>query len=207
MSAITEKYRRVAELSEDYRIDSLLDVGCRDAALKAWVPRVRRYVGIDLSRSGNPGVDVVCDVTAGLPVPDGSFEAVVALDLLEHLDDLTAFLGEIERVSTRLMIVALPNLAHAAFRWNFLLKGRLSGKYDLKYGYGKDRHRWLTVVPQTDAFIDAFASDRGYTVKRFDLRSGSRRHRLVEAVLRAVGFGRAWYVWRTLYVIEKPMVR
>ncbi len=203
MSAITEKYRRIAEIANPDDVKSVLDVGCRDGLLREWLPGLSRYVGIDLVQNERGTVDVVCDVSQGLPVPDHSFDAVIALDLLEHLDDMTSFLDEMDRASGRLICVALPNLAHASFRLNFLLRGRLSGKYDLKYRAGKDRHRWLTVVPQTDAFIEGFVRDRGYTMTSLDLPSGSRRHRAAETILRMLGFGRSWHVWRTLYVIRK----
>lgn len=204
MSAIADKYRHIAEVVERNSITSLLDVGCRDAGLRASLPKVTRYVGVDLFQNDRGTVDVVCNVSAGLPVPDRAFEAVVALDLLEHLDDMGAFLKEMDRASSGWICVALPNLAHIAFRLNFLLTGRLSGKYDLKYGGGVDRHRWLTVVPQTDAFIQNFVRERGYSLTQVDLRSGSQRYRVLESSLRILGFSRAWHVWRTLYLIAKP---
>ena len=199
----TQKYGCVGKLAQQHRITSLLDLGCRDAGLQWWVPGLERYVGVDLFQNQQHSVNVLCDLSTGLPFSDRSFEAVAALDLLEHLDDISGVLREIDRVSTRLIIVVLPNLAHISFRVGFLLRGRMSAKYDLKYGHGKDRHRWLTVVPQTDAFIDQFVRDRGYNVTRVDLKSTARRHRAPEWVLQALQFSRAWYVYRTVYAIEK----
>jgi Methyltransferase domain len=203
LNSRTQKYGCVATLARHHGIASLLDLGCRDAGLRHWVPGLKRYVGVDLVQNPQKSVDVLCDLAAGLPFSDRSFEAVAALDLLEHLDDMSGVLGEIDRVTTRLMIIALPNLAHVSFRVGFLFSGRMSSKYDLRYGYGKDRHRWLTVLPQTDAFIDQFVRDRGYRVSRIDLKSTARRHRGPEVLLRALRFSRAWYVYRTVYVIEK----
>jgi hypothetical protein len=54
-----------------------------------------------------------------------------------------------------------------------------------------------------DRFIEAFAGSRGYTLSSIDMPSGSRRHRVVEQVVKMMGFGRAWHVYRTLYIIDK----
>lgn len=193
----------VGRVAGEHAVTSLLDLGCREADLRSWVPGLQRYVGVDFVQNQARTVDLICDLSLGIPLADASFDAVAALDLLEHLDDMSGLLDEIARVSARLIIVALPNLAHVAFRLAFLLGGRVSAKYDLRYGYGKDRHRWLTVIPQTDAFVEAFAAARGYKLSRIDLGSPARRHRAVELLLRALRCGRAWHVYRTVYVLEK----
>lgn len=203
MNSRSQKYACVAQLAERHDLSSLLDLGCRDAGLRSWIPTLDRYVGVDMYQNPERTVDVLCDLSHGLPFDDRSFDAAVALDLLEHLDDMQAFLQEMDRVSTRMMIIALPNMAHFAFRFGFLFRGRMSAKYDLRYGYGPDRHRWLTVLPQTDDFIERFAAARGYTVDRMDLGSTARRHVAIEFILRSLQSRRAWHVYRTIYVIGK----
>jgi len=46
-----------------------------------------------------PGVDVVCDLEASLPFRTGTFEQVLALDVLEHLADVVRVLNEVWRAS------------------------------------------------------------------------------------------------------------
>lgn len=53
-------------------------------------------IGIDIARI--PQVDVLADVTRPLPIRDNSVDAVYASHLVEHLDDLMAFMGEVWRV-------------------------------------------------------------------------------------------------------------
>ncbi|KAA0232146.1 methyltransferase domain-containing protein, partial [bacterium] len=53
-------------------------------------------IGIDIARI--PQVDVLADATRPLPIRDSSVDAVYASHLVEHLDDLMAFMGEVWRV-------------------------------------------------------------------------------------------------------------
>ena len=67
---------------------------------------------------------------ASLPFPDDSFDAVLCLDVLEHLPLLSqeAAVGELARVtrSGALLLLSVPNLAHLHSRVRFALSGRLT---------------------------------------------------------------------------------
>ncbi len=54
------------------------------------------FIGID--RFALPGVDIVCDLDRGIPLPSDSAEHVLASHSLEHLKDLPAAIAEIYRV-------------------------------------------------------------------------------------------------------------
>ena len=54
------------------------------------------YVGVDKHEA--PGVDIVCDVIEGLPLPDNSVGVIRAVDFLEHVADKVALLNEFHRV-------------------------------------------------------------------------------------------------------------
>jgi SAM-dependent methyltransferase len=45
-----------------------------------------------------------------LPFPDGTFDAAMAIEVLEHTDDPRSFISEIRRVSPRLLMVSVPNI-------------------------------------------------------------------------------------------------
>lgn len=77
------------------------------------------------------------DVSNGLPFADRSFDYVVALDLVEHLDDFEGALTELLRVSKKGIVIMLPNMGYPIFRIKYLLTGRLGDKYDLIYGKDK----------------------------------------------------------------------
>jgi SAM-dependent methyltransferase len=54
---------------------------------------------VNVDSAALPGVDVVHDLRSlPLPFPDGEFAEVVCQDVLEHLPDYPALLGEIHRV-------------------------------------------------------------------------------------------------------------
>jgi SAM-dependent methyltransferase len=79
----------------------LLDVGCGTA----WLARhFADYTGVDgspegvrIAREAGRNVQLV-DLSGSLPFPDGSFDAVVLKDVLEHLDDPVATVREAHRV-------------------------------------------------------------------------------------------------------------
>jgi hypothetical protein len=182
---------------------AVLDVGCRDCVLRGHLPTDCTYHGVDLSQNRLGTVDTVLDVQRGLPMGDRSFDAVAALDVAEHVDDLERGLAEMLRVARRLLIVALPNMAHLFFRARFLATGRLGDKYDLHPGAGADRHRWLTVLPQTDAFMRAFASGFGADLEVARIAGDGRRKRLGARLARRARLDPALWAWSSLYVLDR----
>lgn len=75
----------------------LLEVGPRWAFARRFqrMPNVE-YVGVDLVRRG-PEVTAIGDVTA-MPLPTGSFDAVICIHVLEHVEDDCGALAELYRV-------------------------------------------------------------------------------------------------------------
>jgi hypothetical protein len=108
-----------AEISGSCR--TLLDLGCGyDSPIRRASPRLERSVGVDLfepylQRSVAAGIHTeyrcmnVMDVGAGFA--PGSFDCVVALDLIEHLSREEGFrlLQLMETLATRKVIVFTPN--------------------------------------------------------------------------------------------------
>lgn len=70
------------------------------------IDRYKRYVGEDYDPSEFtvidvtplPGVNLVCDLTQGLPLVSGSVDEVVCVHVLEHIGDLKGIMREIHRV-------------------------------------------------------------------------------------------------------------
>jgi O-antigen biosynthesis protein len=54
------------------------------------------YLGLD--QYEQPGVDIVADVTKGIPLPDSSVGVIRAVDFLEHIPDKIAVFNELYRV-------------------------------------------------------------------------------------------------------------
>lgn len=87
----------------------VLDIGCGDGFLLGLVASGgSRAVGVDPEVSGvalarakladTPAAAVLVASGAGLPFPDGSFDAVVMAEVVEHLEDPDATLREARRV-------------------------------------------------------------------------------------------------------------
>jgi SAM-dependent methyltransferase len=118
----------------------VLDVGCGEKPYASWLPRGKgnRIVGIDVSP--RPGVDVVVGERDGFPFRDGTFDAVLCTQVLEHVGDPGWTLGEIHRVlaPSGHLVASVPFIfpEHGAPR-DFLRFSRyeavrmLSGRYEI----------------------------------------------------------------------------
>jgi len=98
--------------------ESVLDVGCGRSSILEELPRLARSVGVDgyaaaVEESRERGVHdeyIVGDVME-LDLPDGSFDAVLMMDLLEHLEPVAgaALLDRMARVAAKKVVVFTPN--------------------------------------------------------------------------------------------------
>lgn len=117
---------RVRQLLKLYdgSAQSILDIGCGNGELlELFSTRslgVTRCVGVDMGNSvtemlaarGFEGI--VGDAQAALPIASRSFDCVIAAELIEHLFDTDAFVGEIARVLRPggILLLSTPNLAY-----------------------------------------------------------------------------------------------
>ena len=150
----------------------VLDVGCDVATLRGLLPEAD-YVGVDIG--GEPDVRLDLERTEALPFADGSFDCVVCLDVLEHLDNLHRIFDELIRVSRRHVLVSLPNNWANARRPVGRGKGAI-GHYGLPADPPADRHKWFFGLSEGVGF----------------LRERSRRAGASVVELRAVEKPRPW---------------
>jgi SAM-dependent methyltransferase len=140
---------------------SVLDVGCDRAALRDLIG-AERYTGIDVSREADVHQDLMQD--GELPFNDGSCDAVVCLDVLEHLENLHQLFGELIRVSRRHIVVSLPNNWCGARRR--LSRGHGSiAHYGLPLDPPIDRHRWFFGLTEAHEFLEGMACRHGLDVE------------------------------------------
>jgi len=152
--------------------ESVLDVGCRDRALQAYLPDGTRYVGVDIL----PPADVVASAEEPLPFQDRSFDVVVFADVLEHLNNPHGALDEGMRIARRGVVVLLPNLYTAWNRLHFV-RGRLyTQKYMLDVEPTVDRHRWFLRYDEGRAFVRGRAVRAGWGVSRETAHTPAFRH-------------------------------
>lgn len=109
----------------------VLDLGCRSGALTRHFLDGNSVVGLDvdaaaLEKAAALGIEPVqADVEEPLPFEDGSFDAVVAGELFEHLRFPDALVAEIRRVLRPggVLVGSVPNAFRLQSRFRFL-RGR-----------------------------------------------------------------------------------
>lgn len=193
---IYDKYRLTNQALRP-EVRSVLDVGCRDAILKRHLRGDIAYTGIDLIPG--PGVDHVGNAEEGLPFADCTFDAVVALDLLEHADNIWFVFDELLRVASRQVVVLLPNAYHWLLRLQYL-RGKEMDKYLLPPEPILDRHRWLLSHDSIRRFCLARAEAAGWSVSE-QILFGGRRTAPVDWVLSHISSNLA--AWAVICVLEK----
>ncbi len=122
------KMARVREQLEKLPADAkIADLGCGEGILVEELrDQGRDAIGIDLNYESEA---VIKDDITQTRFDSESFDAILCLDVLEHLqfDDQVKALSEIYRLLRPggRLIATLPNLAHFSSRFSFLLLGRL----------------------------------------------------------------------------------
>jgi SAM-dependent methyltransferase len=109
----------------------VLDLGCRSGALTRHFVEGNEVVGLDvdrvaLAKAEALGIETVAaNVEEPLPLPDESFDAVVAGELLEHLRFPDALVAEARRVlrSGGVLVGSVPNAFRLQSRLMFF-RGR-----------------------------------------------------------------------------------
>ena len=148
-------------INESY-VESVIDLGCRDCILAEKID-IDSYVGIDIYQNETNTVTKVIDVME-YDLPRNS-ECVVALDLLEHLDNPYDLVTRIFKSEPRMIILNLPNIYDIKGVVKFL-QGQLGGKYTFGLLNSVDRHRWVMNNKEIVAFYKYTAESFGY---RLDL--------------------------------------
>jgi len=140
---------------KDFMYDGkVLDVGCGEAYLRSYIAD---YVGIDIA--GDPSI--YFDLEQGvLPFDDNSFDTVICLDVLEHIQAAHKIFEEIFRVSNGHVIISLPNEYTLYFRLMFLL-----GRSKKEFGwFPRNQHKWLGSYNQAKEFVGFYARQCGFVI-------------------------------------------
>lgn len=102
---------RLARLAAGSVGGTVLDIGCGDGVMLYELERIGATgIGLDMEADGLalsarklkahnvPRPQLVCGDAEGLPIATGTCDFVFALEVIEHLNNVEAFLGEVRRI-------------------------------------------------------------------------------------------------------------
>ena len=128
-------YRRVEREAEAFAPQSVLDAGCGEGHALRYLRLPEQYLGID----GNPECVAICrerfpsrhfevgSIYDVAPEP-ARFDVVLALEVLEHLDDPRAAVAALTRAARKGVVLSVP------FEPIFQVGNALRGKYRATWG-------------------------------------------------------------------------
>jgi len=179
---VWQKYRQILQ-------GKILDVGADQCGLKKFLPEGTKYIGIGLKGP----VDVKIDLEKGkLPYQDNSFDCVLCLDTLEHLDNIHEVFDELCRVTSKYLIISLPNpwvSFTGMLRGGYYKHTELPMKfYNLPTDPPEDRHKWFFGVHEAEKFLSERGKRNGMEVIQLDRENASLnlKRRLGRIVLKLI---------------------
>ena len=130
------------------------------------------YKVTEIDKEGDNDYNLNLDEIEKLPLENGSFDTVLALDVLEHLENFHLIFKEIIRVSRKNIIISLPNSLQNIFAIvaNSLQKDpKNNGYYNKFYGLPLekpiDRHRWFLTVNDIKRFFEEKSKENNFEVR------------------------------------------
>lgn len=138
----------------------LLEIGCSQGELlkkfnddKTWHATGVDYGGAAIEYAQSQGLDAHMSDIESMKFSDGTFDAVVALHVMEHVQNLNAFIREVHRVTKQggYFFAVMPSMSH--------YKAKLAGA-KWKY-WGPPAHLWYF----TNQSLTIFLEKNGFEVK------------------------------------------
>ncbi|MSR85677.1 methyltransferase domain-containing protein [Candidatus Uhrbacteria bacterium] len=145
--ALTRYLLIADEFREALTSGTLLDVGSRDASAQQVIGRPCQL--IDKNNLQLSSWDWEKEM---IPYQDQSFDTVICLDTLEHINDFHRSFHDLLRVAKKYVIVSLPNCWRKVFK-HMLMGYGMSGSYGLPPEKPMDRHKWFFNTEDIEAFL------------------------------------------------------
>ena len=145
---------------KDKNLGNVLDVGCGDKPYKKYVT-FKNYFGIEIQKNKN--VDVLYDGKI-IPFPPEKFDTILCTDVLEHVSEPDAFIGEMVRVLRKGGALVLTT----NFFWNLHYEPNdyyRFTKYGLEYLFRKNSLEVQKIVPLLGwvSLVQVLFADRLYS--------------------------------------------
>ena len=112
-------YRSIKEIFSDIEVNKILEVGCGPGFSTQYLQEIlTSEVDFEASeyeedlvkevQKRNPGVRIQQESIYGLKRVENSFDLVIALEVLEHLENPELALRELQRVTSKYCLVSVP---------------------------------------------------------------------------------------------------
>jgi len=135
---IKNYYRELIQIAKLTKPNKILDVGCGEGEtiVKLKQSKIGKTLeGIDnsqdalkIGRKIYPGINIKDGDIYKLPYKDNSFDLVICTEVLEHLDNPKKALAELRRISSKYILLSVPNEPF------FIMANFLRGKYIKRFG-------------------------------------------------------------------------
>ena len=165
---------------KDILVDSVLDVGADECLLLDYLPKEVKYKGIGLG-SDNENLIKINLEKEKITLENNTYYTVICLDVLEHLDNIHEVFDELCRVSSKYVIISLPNPYNDFM--NFIFKGTKYKKnlkfYGLEPEKESDRHKWFFSFTEACNFIMERGIKNNFEVVDFYSKVGKKWNSLI----------------------------
>jgi hypothetical protein len=147
----------------------ILDVGADNCSLRNFLPAGTEYTGIGLSSAVDMEIDLDKE---GLPYKENSYDVVLCLDVLEHLNNLHEIFDQMCMVTRKYLIISLPNPwvdFTGMLRTGYYKHSELPMKfYNLPVDPPADRHRWFFGIHEAKRFLEDRGGRNGMRILQSD---------------------------------------
>jgi|SaaInlStandDraft_5_1057022.scaffolds.fasta_scaffold04120_5 hypothetical protein len=178
-----------SSILESVKYKSILDVGCRRCDLKNVLTEGKEYYGCDLFQHEGL-VEYVGDVMS--IEFNRKFDSVIALDIVEHVDNCHELMDKLFSLSNKYIIISLPNIYDIQHKYHFIRYNTLGGKYIFNTANSLDRHRWVMNYDEIYNFYTFYADKHNCKLTFKDIKLGSNSSnifsKIITKILNTLGF-------------------
>ena len=184
--------------------DTILDLGCRDMILKKFLKGNFIYYGVDsydLNQSDDTYIQH--NLEKGVPNNVKGSDIIVALDVLEHIENIHEIYSQLFSISKKKVVIALPNMAYYKFRLNFLFRGVLSKKYIFSEKKIIDRHRWIPNYKSIEKFIK-FNTPNNWKITKYNFIAARKNFSIMYILEKILSkFFPNIFIYELIYIIKR----
>lgn len=177
MDKINFRIRAAGEFIQDIQITSVLDVGCRGCEALNVMPPGIEYFANDLFQNKDGLVNYVGDIQT--IQFDRKFDCVLALDIVEHVDDPYTLMDKLISLADKHVLISLPNIYDVSHKIDFVFRETLGRKYNFSTENSLDRHRWIMNYEEVYSFFQHYSRKYDMKLETKDLAIGERSRSLI----------------------------